>query len=57
LGAFEALEEWMEYRRISGEDINGESWLMRTVWDKRTPKRSTIKSPSVDEYHVEQLRC
>jgi len=35
----------MEYRRISGEDINGESWLMRTVWDTTTPKRSTIKSP------------
>ena len=39
MGAFEALEEWMEYRRISGEDINGESWLMRTVWDTTTSKR------------------
>jgi hypothetical protein len=43
--AFEALEEWMEYRRTSGEDINGESWLMRTVWDTTTPRRSTIRSP------------
>jgi Lactate racemase N-terminal domain len=29
--AFEALQEWMDFRRTSGEDINGESWLMRTV--------------------------
>jgi hypothetical protein len=42
--AFEALEEWMEYRRTSGEDINGESWLMRTVWDTTTPNK-TIRSP------------
>jgi hypothetical protein len=45
--AFEALQEWMDFRRTSGEDINGESWLMRTVWDTTTtPKRSTIRSPA-----------
>jgi hypothetical protein len=43
--AFEAIQEWMEYRRISGEDINGESWLMRTVWDTTNPRSTTIKSP------------
>jgi integrase len=43
--AFEALQEWMEYRRISGEDINVESWLMRTVWDTTNPRNSTVKSP------------
>jgi hypothetical protein len=42
--AFEALQEWTEYRRTSGENINGESWLMRTVWDATTPNK-TIRSP------------
>jgi integrase len=43
--AFEAIREWMNYRRTSGEDINGESWLMRTVWDTTSPSRSPISSP------------
>jgi hypothetical protein len=42
--AFEALQEWMNYRRKSGEDINGESWLMRTLWDTTT--QFDAKSPS-----------
>src|SRR5215831_7766223 len=44
--AFQALSEWMDYRRKSGEDINKESWLMRTLWDTTTPFNSTIKSPN-----------
>jgi hypothetical protein len=35
--AFQALQEWMDYRKKSGEDINGESWLMRTLWDTTAP--------------------
>jgi hypothetical protein len=43
--AFGALQEWMEYRRFWGEDVNGESWLMRNIWDTTTPKKSIITSP------------
>jgi hypothetical protein len=43
--AFEALQEWMNYRKKNGEEINGESWLMRTLWDTTNPN-SEIKSPS-----------
>lgn len=43
--AFEALKEWMEYRKTSGEDINGESWLMRTVWDTTTTANRSIRFP------------
>jgi integrase len=43
--AFQALQEWMNYRKKSGEDINGESWLMRTLWDTTAPV-SDAKSPS-----------
>lgn len=43
--AFEALEEWMSFRRRSGEDINGESWVMRTLWDTTAANSSAIKSP------------
>jgi hypothetical protein len=35
--AFQALQEWMDYRKQSGEEITGESWLMRTLWDTTTP--------------------
>jgi hypothetical protein len=42
--AFQALEEWMDFRKKSGEDINGESWLMRTLWDTTT--QFDAKSPS-----------
>jgi integrase len=30
--AYKALEEWMDFRASYGEDINGESWLMRDLW-------------------------
>jgi hypothetical protein len=38
--AFQALQEWMAFRRKSGEDINGESWLMITLWDTNVPAPS-----------------
>ena len=44
LEAFEALQEWMEFRRFWGEDVNGDSWLMRNIWDTTTPKKSIITS-------------
>ena len=43
--AFETLQEWMDYRKKMGEDINGESWVMRTLWDTTT-SNATIESPS-----------
>jgi len=35
--AFQALQEWMDYRKKSGEDVNWESWLMITLWDTNAP--------------------
>jgi integrase len=32
--AYHSLKEWMDYRKIHGEDIIGESWLMRDIWQK-----------------------
>ncbi len=31
--AFQALKEWMDYRELSGELIDENSWLMRDLWD------------------------
>jgi len=31
--AFLELNEWMQYRQKSGELIDGNSWLMRDLWD------------------------
>ena len=36
--AFEALHEWMAYRKQCGETITKESWLMRNLWNVTTPK-------------------
>ncbi len=33
--ALEALNDWMNFREISGESINSSSWLMRDLWDTR----------------------
>jgi hypothetical protein len=45
--AFQALQEWMDYRKKCGEEINGESWLMRTLWDTTGPTASdSAASPS-----------
>ena len=30
--AYNALKGWMDYRSEAGEDITGESWLMRNMW-------------------------
>ena len=33
--AWHALEDWMNYRKGSGEPINDGSWVMRNLWDTR----------------------
>jgi len=30
--AYDALKEWMDFRLSFGEQINGESWIMRDIW-------------------------
>ena len=35
--AYQAIEEWMDFRIKSGEKITGESWLVRNLWDVTTP--------------------
>ena len=34
LEAYNSLKEWMDYRASYGEKINGNSWLMRDIWQK-----------------------
>ena len=36
--AYDALNEWMTYRKQSGETVTGESWVMRNLWNVTTPK-------------------
>jgi hypothetical protein len=33
--AYYQLENWLEYRRESGENIDGNSWLMRQLWNTK----------------------
>jgi hypothetical protein len=33
--AYYQLENWMEYRRESGEPVNDDSWLMRQLWNTK----------------------
>jgi hypothetical protein len=32
--AYHALKNWMDFRELHGEQITGESWLMRDTWQK-----------------------
>lgn len=32
--AFYELEKWISYRKEFGEDVTGESWVMRNIWDR-----------------------
>jgi hypothetical protein len=32
--AYHSLKEWMEFRKLHGENVTGESWLMRDTWEK-----------------------
>ncbi len=35
--AYQALDEWIDFRKKSGEKVTDESWLMRNLWDVTTP--------------------
>jgi len=46
--AFFELEKWISFREECGEDVTGESWLMRNVWDRKKCSRrkpGTITDP------------
>jgi hypothetical protein len=44
--AYHELEKWMNYRKESGETINGNSWVLRKMWNtKQGFKRGFIDSP------------
>jgi hypothetical protein len=49
--AFNALQEWMDFRKKSGEDVNGESWLMIMLWDTNAP------APIPQRMNTEGLRA
>ena len=45
--AYLELQKWMQYRQDSGEEINGNSWVMRRLWDTKRGyyHHGTIKNP------------
>ncbi len=49
--AFHSVKEWMDFRQKSGEDVNGESWVMIALWDTRTVH------PSPQRMDTEGLRA
>jgi hypothetical protein len=32
--AYKSLKDWMDFRQMHGENVTGESWLMRDTWEK-----------------------
>ncbi len=40
--AYFSLRDWMDFRQSYGEEITGESWLMRDLWQTTTHKRGSI---------------
>ena len=43
--AYQSLREWMDFRAANGEDVNGESPLMRNIFAFKYGNRSTAQSP------------
>jgi hypothetical protein len=33
--AFQSLDEWIKFRKQSGEEVNANSWVMRDMWDTK----------------------
>lgn len=42
--SYHALKAWMDYRAQEGEEINGESYLMRDLWQTTNIPRGAIRS-------------
>jgi integrase len=38
--AYIAVKEWMDFRASFGEEITGESWILRNTWQKVKPRYS-----------------
>src|SRR5215207_2895540 len=38
--AYSAVKEWMDFRASFGEEITGESWILRDTWQKVKPRYS-----------------
>jgi hypothetical protein len=38
--AYNAVKEWMDFRASFGEEITGESWILRNTWQKLKPRYS-----------------
>lgn len=38
--AYSAVKEWIDFRGSFGEEITGESWIMRNTWQKVKPRYS-----------------
>jgi hypothetical protein len=36
--AYNAVKEWMDFRASFGEEITGESWILRNTWQKVKPR-------------------
>ena len=36
--AYRATKEWMDFRSSFGEEITGESWVLRNTWQKVKPR-------------------
>ena len=51
------LARWMEFRRNSGEEVNGDSWVMRHYWDTKDgfTHGSISKPEQLKSYGVKSL--
>jgi hypothetical protein len=38
--AYNAVKDWMDFRASFGEEITGESWILRNTWQKVKPRYS-----------------
>ena len=41
--AYNALKDWIDYRRSNGEEITSQSWVMRNLWNTERLERKNAK--------------
>jgi integrase len=55
--AYNALEEWMDFRKMAGETVTKDSWLMRNLWDCRGATTGKGVATIPTKLHVNGLRA
>ncbi len=53
--AYKALKGWMEFRKMCGENVTEDSWVMRTLWDVNAGVIGATRPRQLKTYSIKTL--